>query len=271
MKIKSFDGTDVVLKHEEFTELFRARTIFICYAGSLVHGTKDPTNTHSDVDVKGAYVDSLPNYLGLSADAIGTHRGKLDHLKIESEMHEIRKFARLAAAGNPTVLETLFTPKEHVISMYPEWEYLIHENRRLFLSRMIYKTFRGYARDQFDKMELGRTDRDMGAKRKELVEKFGYDTKNAMHIIRLTREGMELAKTGEMNVSRTDADELINIRRGCYSLEQVKKYASELITEFAAVEKDRRYANVLPETADTHAISKFVTKAIMMHHRLTTY
>ena len=52
----------------------------------------------------------------------------------------------------------------------------------------------------------------MGEKRKRLVEKFGYDTKNASHLIRLLRMGMEFLVDGELHVEREDAKELLRIK-----------------------------------------------------------
>jgi hypothetical protein len=68
----------------------------------------------------------------------------------------------------------------------------------------------------------------MGAKRKELVKRVGYDSKNAAHLIRLLRMGVEFLTDGELRVSRTDSDELLSIKRGDWSLDQVKAEAQRL-------------------------------------------
>jgi len=52
----------------------------------------------------------------------------------------------------------------------------------------------------------------MGAKRKSLVEKFGYDTKNAAHLILLLRMGIEFLSVGVLHVKRHDAQELLEIK-----------------------------------------------------------
>jgi len=62
----------------------------------------------------------------------------------------------------------------------------------------------------------------MGTKRKMLVEKYGYDCKNAAHLIRLLRMGVEFLKDGRLYVMREDAKQLIEIKRGEWTLEQVK-------------------------------------------------
>lgn len=68
----------------------------------------------------------------------------------------------------------------------------------------------------------------MGAKRKDLVQKNGYDTKNAAHLIRLLRMLVEFMKDGELYVERFDAQELLEIKRGEWSLDKVKTEADRL-------------------------------------------
>jgi len=67
-------------------------------------------------------------------------------------------------------------------------------------------------------------------KRAELEERYGYDTKHAMHLIRLCRMGAEILSTGKVNVDRTgiDAEELIEIRNGSWTYDQVEQYAGEM-------------------------------------------
>ena len=61
--------------------------------------------------------------------------------------------------------------------------------------------------------------------RGELEEQFGYDTKHAMHLVRLLRMGVEALRYGEIIVKRPDADELLEIRNGSWTYEQVVDYA----------------------------------------------
>ena len=73
----------------------------------------------------------------------------------------------------------------------------------------------------------------MGDKRKKLVLQFGYDTKNAAHLIRLLKMCKEFLNTGVMNVDRSrDQEELLGIKKGGWKLEDVKQYASDLFRPF---------------------------------------
>lgn len=68
----------------------------------------------------------------------------------------------------------------------------------------------------------------LGEKRKKLVLANGWDTKNGAHLIRLLRMCREFMETGEVTVFRPDGAELIDIKRGKWTLDQVKEHAAEL-------------------------------------------
>lgn len=93
----------------------------------------------------------------------------------------------------------------------------------------------------------------MGQKRRELVDKFGYDTKNAAHLLRLQRMGIEFLSTGELIVDRRDAgdaDEFLSVKRGEWALATVKAKSDE---NFEAM-RISRDASKLPDEPDMGAI-----------------
>ncbi len=61
--------------------------------------------------------------------------------------------------------------------------------------------------------------------RSELEEKYGFDTKHAMHLVRLLRMGVEILTEGVVHVKRDDAQELLSIRNGSWSYEELIEYA----------------------------------------------
>lgn len=77
--------------------------------------------------------------------------------------------------------------------------------------------------------------RERNPKRAELEAKAGYDTKHAMHLVRLLRMAREILETGEVAVRRPDRDELLAIRAGAWSYEQVVEYAERADAELDAV------------------------------------
>ncbi len=66
------------------------------------------------------------------------------------------------------------------------------------------------------------------AARSALEEKFGYDTKHAMHLVRLLRTSYEIVTEGVVHVYRHDAKDLLAIREGKYSYDAIIEYADEL-------------------------------------------
>ncbi len=65
-------------------------------------------------------------------------------------------------------------------------------------------------------------------KRAELEIKYGYDTKHAMHLIRLLKTGCEVLEHGKVFVHREDKDFLLSIRNGEYSYEEILKMSQDL-------------------------------------------
>ena len=103
----------------------------------------------------------------------------------------------------------------------------------------------------------------MGEKRKRLVDKYGHDTKNASHLIRLLRMGIEFLTDGEMQVHRKDAQELLSIKNGEWSLEKIKAEAARLF-----VSSETAYINSkLPTKPDMQKISKLCVDIAGLHRK----
>lgn len=204
--------------------------ILLGYRGSIAHGMylpgSDP-NSVDDRDVMGVFVAPLACYTGLSKDeGQEWQAGEWDVV-----VYELRKYIRLLLKCNPNVMSLLWLrPEDHIVRT-PFGEELIR-NRDQFSSRLAYKSFCGYAESQFRKMDRGNKYLGyMGARRKALVDKYGYDIKNAAHLIRLLRMGLEFLKTGELTVYRPDSEELLTIKHGKWSKQKVLEEAGRLFAE----------------------------------------
>lgn len=64
-------------------------------------------------------------------------------------------------------------------------------------------------------------------KRAEMEAKFGYDGKHALHLVRLMRMGREILTTGEMQVRRPDAQELLSMLQGAWSYDRLVEWAEQ--------------------------------------------
>lgn len=102
--------------------------------------------------------------------------------------------------------------------------------------------------------------------RSELEEKFGYDTKHAMHLVRLLRMGKEVLTTGEVHVLRPDAEELLDIRRGKLSYKELVQYAEEMDNDIKNVHYKE---SVLRSKVNIHTASEilFETQNIVWQNR----
>ncbi|HYP98963.1 MAG TPA: nucleotidyltransferase domain-containing protein [Polyangiaceae bacterium] len=69
---------------------------------------------------------------------------------------------------------------------------------------------------------------ERNAARATLEREHGYDTKHAMHLVRLMRMGLEILNTGELRVRRQDAAELNEIRDGSLDYDTLLTLATDL-------------------------------------------
>jgi hypothetical protein len=106
----------------------------------------------------------------------------------------------------------------------------------------------------------------MGAKRKELVRRVGFDAKNGAHLIRLLRMGIEFLLDGELHVERADRDELLAIKRGEWTLEQVKDEAERLFK----LAEEAYNKSMLPAKPDTDGAERLCIEIVNRFHGLTT-
>lgn len=71
-------------------------------------------------------------------------------------------------------------------------------------------------------------------KRAELERKYLYDTKHGAHLVRLLRMGREILTQGKVIVRRPDAAELLEIRNGKWTYEQLIEHAEMIEKEIEA-------------------------------------
>ncbi len=64
--------------------------------------------------------------------------------------------------------------------------------------------------------------------RRGLLNRYGFDTKFASHLIRLMLEGVELLETGKLEFPLKERQLIKNIREGKWTIEQVLKFSEEL-------------------------------------------
>jgi len=196
--------------------------------GSKAYGLS--TNT-SDTDVKGIFV--LP-----TQEILSLHKSKdtINRTDPDIEHHEVQKFINLACKCNPTILELLFL--DDYIILTKEGQLLL-ENRQLFLSKNIYKSYGGYAVSQAKKLY-----------RKGIA--FNRYEKHSRHCFRLLLQGKQLLEEKTLTIKVKNPEELFTISK-LQPDELLVKFEEEF-KKFDAIE------TTLPEKPDYDKINEILLK-----------
>lgn len=254
-------------------------TVYLVTMGSQAYGV---ANEDSDLDVYGVCVprksDVFPHLRGeipgfgrqiqrfeqyqqhhvVDPDARGGNGTEYD-----LSIYSIVRFFHLCMENNPNMIDSLFVPVNCILHM-SEVGRLIRDNRRLFLHKGAWHKFKGYAFSQISKIDRGH---NAEGARKELIARYGYDVKFAYHTVRLLNEVEQIMMEGDLDLQR-NAEQLKSIRRGEWSLDQVKEY-------FNRKERDLETlytTSPLRHSPDEAAIKSLLVRCLETHYasRLTT-
>lgn len=97
-----------------------------------------------------------------------------------------------------------------------------------------------------------------------LEDKHGYDTKHAYHLVRLIRMCREILTTGIVIVKRQDRDELLAIRNGAWTYEQLIEFAEK---EENALNELYATSNILPKTPNKEKLDELCISVIEEHFK----
>lgn len=157
--------------------------------GSTAYGLAGPD---SDVDRLGLFAYDTIDLLGLNEPqaSIVSHEPDIT-------LHEAAKYAKLAMACNPTVLELMWLEDYEVVN--PLGAELI-DIRSAFLSRKrVRDAYLGYATQQFRRLEM-RQDGSFSADTRKRT------AKHARHLMRLCHQGLVLYATGRLVIKLEDPE-----------------------------------------------------------------
>ena len=238
---------DIIVRRSQDFDLFD-HSILLGYVGSISHGTYKPQHI-DDIDMMGIVILPKEYIYGLKQfGSRGTR--EIKEGPFDLVFYDLQKYIMLASKNNPNVMCMLWLEPDLYVNVTELGRVLI-EQRELFSSKLAYHSFCGYAFSQLKKMEKNAYKGYMGKKRKELTDKIGYDSKNASHLIRLLKMGIEFLETGQVNVRRKVASLLMDIKAGNWRLEKVKKLADSLFKGLE-IAKDK---SKLPDRPDYKRIN----------------
>ena len=230
--------------------------------GSTVHGTSVAGT--DDRDEMAVCIEPPAKVVGLHHFETMVYRTQPEGVRsgpgdLDLVVHTLRKFSRLAAKGNPSILLPLYVPSSAFVGKPHFYGHELRRVRSIFLSKQVGKSFLGYLIAQKERLMGDRG--QMRVTRTELIEKYGFDTKYAGHIIRLAHQGIELMTTGHLTLpmKREQAEEVLSVRTGGFTFQQTLTRAGDLEREL----RDSLDTDLLPEHPDEKAIDAFVVDAYL--------
>jgi len=175
---------------------------------------------------------------------------------LDLTIYSLRKWARLALKGSPTTLLLLFSPESQLVHC----DTTGRELRALvpaIVSRRAQGSFLGYLRAQKQRLNGERGQKRVH--RPELEEMYGFDTKYAMHMLRLGYQGVELLTTGQLSLPMREPERsyLLDVRRGKVSEQECFTRAGELEQQLT----DLATTSPLRDEPDEQKVEKWVLGA----------
>lgn len=239
-------------------EAAMSREILRGVVGSTAHGIN--IAGQDDRDEMGVFVEAPEHVCGLRSFDHSIYRTQPEGVRsgpgdLDQVMYSLRKFARLAADGNPTVLVLLWLPE--YVTKTPLGVALVGM-REAFVSREAGKRFLGYLTGQKASL-LG--ERAKKVQRPELVERYGFDTKFAMHALRLGFEGIEYMTEGRLTlpVAEPNLSVLRAVRQGEVSFGETMALIEDAEARLAGL------VHASTRGADRAAIDRFLVETHQRH------
>lgn len=252
-------GGDQHFEMAERTTILRANT------GSVSMGLNLPEKT-PDRDEMGVCIEDYAAFAGFSefeqvvyrsaAVREGTHDAKSQPGDLDLTIYSLKKYLRLALQGNPAVISLLYS-RDLITSDARGLQ--LQELAGSIVSRTAGRRFLGYMEAQRQRL-LGERGQK-GVTRPDLVEKYGFDTKYAMHILRLGHQGIELLRDGKLTLPLEPslATHIRSVRTGGRTLQEVLTEAGELEREL----KDLLTTSHLAEHPDRDTVESWMLMTYM--------
>jgi predicted nucleotidyltransferase len=177
---------------------------------------------------------------------------------VDLTVYGLRKFCRLAAKGSPTVLLLFFVEDDDVL-LRTEIGAELQALAPAFLSKQTGRAFLGYLEAQARSLRGERH----ATRTRELSAAHGYDTKFAMHALRIGYQGIELLETGRISLPMREPirGRLREVRAGSPALSDILDEIEEVTGKLQTLAG----STGLPASADADAIDGFLLAAYQRH------
>lgn len=238
--------------------------------GSVAYGCQDPIK--SDFDIYSFCIppkEIIFPHLSGAIFGFDTNINKFEqwqqpHITSQSQKeyditsYSIVKFFRLAANCTPNVIDSLYVPVECILHSTKIGQ-IVRENRKLFLSKKAWHTYKGYA---FQQLSAAKNKKFENSKRGIDVQKYGYSLKHAYHIVRLISQIEQLLREGDMDLRR-DKEHYKAIRAGMFTLEEIQQWFSE---KEKTLEKLYNESTAIPHKIQEDRIKQLLIDCLEEHY-----
>lgn len=222
-------------------EKLKDNIVLLVVAGSHGYGLN---TEESDLDIRGISMGTPDSILGLESFDV------FENKNTDTVIYSMKRFMELAMKGAPNVLEILFSNPENILYCNEKIGKMLLDNRDMFLSKRVYYSFRGYAKNALKDAE------------KRLENEPKKADKYAMHYIRLCLEVIALLNGNDLtDVLKNNRDMLMWIRNG--SMRNENKFIEEFYESVEDFENllEKAYQNSsLPDTVDVKKVSRLLVE-----------
>ena len=244
------------MTNHQIRTMAETSTILQCPVGSTIHGLHLPGT--DDRDEMGICVESMSASMGLkmpfeqyiyrtAAERESKHDAPSQPGDLDLTIYSLRKWLRLALQGNPTVLTPLFVRSDRCTVSTQIGRELQQLAPRI-ISKQAGRRYLGYMEAQRQRLMGERGQKRV--RRPELEAAHGYDTKYAMHVMRLGIQGWELMTSGFISFPMSNScgwrDYVMAVRKGEVPLQEVLTICGELERAI----KDLLTTSALPDDPD---------------------
>ena len=241
---------------------------YLCTMGSVAYGVNTDS---SDNDVYGFAMppktELFPHLAG-EIFGFGTQIQRFEQWhetqifdgpkEYDFTVYSIVKFFQLCMENNPNMVDALFVPQRCIIHSTKVGVH-VRNNRKLFLHKGSFHKFRGYAFAQLSKIKTKK--HLQNTERAKDVEKHGYSTKFAYHLVRLCLEAEQILMHHDL-VLDNNTQILRSIREGEWSLERLEEWFAEKEKSLEGLYN----ASSLRHSPDEDAIKRVLLECIEMHY-----
>jgi len=198
-------------------------------AGSRLYGLETP---ESDVDLRGVFLNTKPStILGLEKNEIFKKES------IDSIFFEFRHFLKGLKKTNTQMMEMLFAESSEFSLLEPEFIEVKQNKDKLIDSKTFFKSLMGYIYNE-KRLANGERTGQLGGKRKNQLDKYGFSPKNFSHLFRLAYCGSIFFETGfyPVNLKKYDSE----FRNFIFEVKtKPEKFNKDYLNDFATKSEEK--------------------------------